>query len=109
MRQKNFLLILLSALAFTSFGQTNIDPTGTYEYVGKTAKINGTVFGPYVGAIQVSTVSTKEIVMTFFICKGAPSYNSGSFVDTLQFVNNRAIFTDPETDSTCKITFSFDK
>jgi hypothetical protein len=109
MTKKIFLPILLTALTLTSFGQTNIDPKGTYEYKGKTAKINGTVFGPYVGTIQVKTVSTEEIVMTFYICKGAPSFNSGSFIDTLKFVNNTAIFTDPESDSTCKITFSFDK
>lgn len=45
--------------------------------------------------------------MTFGVSKGAPSYNSGSFVDTLDYQNNKAIYTDPELDTTCKITFEF--
>ncbi|WP_304344190.1 hypothetical protein [Chryseobacterium koreense] len=47
--------------------------------------------------------------MTFEVNKGAPSYNSGSFVDTLIYKENKAIYTDVESDSTCRITFDFDK
>ncbi len=47
--------------------------------------------------------------MTFEVNKGAPSYNSGSFVDTLIYKNNKAIYTASEFDTTCKITFDFDK
>ena len=47
--------------------------------------------------------------MTFGVNKGAPSYNSGSFIDTLIYKNNMAIYTDPVIDSSCKITFTFNK
>ena len=45
--------------------------------------------------------------MTFMVSKGAPSYNSGSFVDTLTYKANQVIYTDPEIDESCKTTFDF--
>lgn len=45
--------------------------------------------------------------MTFMINKGAPSYNSGSFVDTLEYKLGKAIYTAKEFDPSCKITFRF--
>lgn len=96
-------------LASSLFGQTSLNPTGTYTYKGKTLKYEETVYGPYTGTIQVKQIAKDKIVMTFYICKGAPSYNLGSFVDTLQFLNNTAIYTDQESDSTCSVTFNFDK
>ena len=106
---KSFVLVILCLLTTALFGQTKLNPTGTYNYRGKKKVLDGTVFGPYEGEIQVQQITPNEIVMTFFICKGAPSFNSGSFVDTLQLVNNTAIYTEKELDSTCKITFRFDK
>ncbi len=41
--------------------------------------------------------------MTFYICKGAKSYNSGSFVDTLYYINNIAV----HKDESCITTFTF--
>jgi len=107
---KRFLILtLLVALASVVFGQKILDPTGTYEYKGKTSKIDGQTFGPYTGTIQVKKITDKRIVITFYICKGEPSYNSGSFVDTLTYINNTAVYTIPDDDPTCKITFHFDK
>jgi hypothetical protein len=105
------LLTTLLFVVLTSdvSGQSGLNPTGTYEYKGPTRRIDGQTFGPYYGHIQVKKLGERKIVMTFFICKGEPSYNSGSFVDTILLVNNIAIYTDPEMDSTCRITFSFDK
>lgn len=104
------ILILTSSILLTSFtAQTlYLDPTGTYQLNSKTEKRNGDVYG-YSGKIQVKKISADTIVMTFEVSKGAPSYNSGSFVDTLIYKDNRAIYTDLESDSTCKITFDFDK
>lgn len=31
----------------------------------------------------------------------------GSFADTLEYLNNRAIYTDPASDPTCRISFEF--
>jgi len=86
-----------------------IDPTGIYELDNKTEEKNGDVYG-YSGHIQVKKITNDKIVMTFEVNKGAPSYNSGSFVDTLTYKNNIVLYTVPEDiDSTCKITFHFDK
>ena len=47
--------------------------------------------------------------MTFVINKGAPSYNSGSFIDILKIENRIAVYKTPEFDRSCIITFVFDK
>ena len=49
----------------------------------------------------------SAIAVSFYICKGAPSYNSGSFIDTLVYKNNQAIYTASEYDSTCTVTLIF--
>lgn len=103
------MTILLIVLTSVVFGQTGLDPTGTYKYKGKTTKVDGQVFGPYTGTIHVKKIADTKIVMTFFVCKGEPSYNSGSFVDTLTYINNTSVYTAPDDDTTCKITFYFDK
>lgn len=85
---------VIFGIATISLGdQPTVDPTGTYEYQGKTKKKDGDTYG-YFGTIQVKKLNDTLIVMTFFICKGAPSYNSGSFVDTLNYADNKAIFKD---------------
>jgi hypothetical protein len=86
-------LILLILISNFSYGQDIINPTGTYVYQGKTTKKDGDTYG-YFGTIQVKKISDKKIIMTFYICKGAPSYNSGSFVDTLEYIDNKAVFKD---------------
>ena len=83
-----------------------VDPTGTYELDNKTRKKGEDVYG-YFGQMQVKKLETYKTVVTFFICKGAPSYNSGSFVDTLDYNYNTAIYTDPESDPSCKLTLAF--
>jgi len=84
----------------------DINPTGTYTHTGKT-KVEGEDTYGYTGQIQVKRLSAHKIAMSFHVNKGAPSYNSGSFLDTLSYVNNIAIWTDAAEDSTCKITFNF--
>lgn len=87
----------------------SINPTGTYKLDNKIEEINGEIYG-YTGSIKVKKLTNEKIVMVFEVNKGAPSYNSGSFVDTLAYKNNRSIYTvPPDMDSTCKITFHFDK
>ena len=102
--------ILLYSLLLIGCGwwtQDNfIDPTGTYELDSQTTEKDGDIYG-YFGKIQVKTLSADKILMTFMINKGAPSYNSGSFVDTLDYKDNLVIYTAPELDSSCKITFEF--
>jgi len=98
---------LLTVVLSITYGQTTIDATGIYKYKGKTSVVNGQVFGPYSGIISVKKVTDTSIAMSFFICKGAPSFNNGSFEDTLSYHNNLAVYTVPNIDSSCNITFHF--
>ena len=106
---KQILTMTLVILLTSFIVQTNyIEPTGTYQLDSKSEKRNGDIYG-YSGQIQVKKLSSDKIAMTFEVNKGAPSYNSGSFVDTLIYKDNKAIYIDVESDSTCKITFDFGK
>jgi hypothetical protein len=85
-----------------------LDPTGTYSFDGKTKTKDGDTFG-YFGEIKVNLIDTNKIAMSFYICKGAPSYNSGSFVDTLSYRENIAVFRDKDLKKACTVTFAFSK
>ncbi|MEI6853620.1 MAG: hypothetical protein WCL06_12285 [Bacteroidota bacterium] len=104
---KLFFLFISAFLGQFALGQNKgVNPTGTYILDNKAIVIEKETYG-YAGLIQVKTLSENKILMTFTINKGAPSYNSGSFVDTLSYLNNQAIFTIPESDASCQITFMF--
>lgn len=104
-----FLLLVFSCInkAYSQSEQAYIfvDPTGLYKLVAKTKIKNGDTYG-YFGDIKVKLISDSSIVINFYVCKGAPSYNSGSFSDTLNFANNEAIFR-TSTDVSCSVTFHF--
>lgn len=102
------LLTAVVACSKATIHQTSyIDPTGTYELESETRQEGDKIYG-YTGRIQVKALKTNKVVMTFGINKGAPSYNSGSFVDTLGYRNNRSIYQpDSAIDSGCTITFDF--
>lgn len=104
MKPTILLLITLTLAGFSA--KENIDPTGTYKFDGKTKKKKGDMYG-YSGKIQVKKHTINRIIMTFEVNKGAPSYNSGSFVDTLEYNDNKTIYTNPDLDQSCKITFEF--
>ena len=95
-------------MLFTSFSShPYVDPTGTYTLDGKTQKKGDDIYG-YFGEILVKKLSDQKILMAFDICKGAPSYNSGSFLDTLDYTGAVAIYkADPDLDPTCQIKFEF--
>ncbi|MFI2744257.1 hypothetical protein ACG2LH_16095, partial [Zhouia sp. PK063] len=97
---------ILSLIAFTH-QIDNIDPTGTYQLGHRVKNKSGAIQG-YFGTIQVKKIAPEKIAVTFDVNKGAPSYNSGSFVDTLTYKNNTAVYGDCEFDASCKITFNFD-
>jgi len=99
------LILALIALGF-EFKKTYVNPTGTYKLVSKIKKQKGEIYG-YSGTIQVKTLRENRIAITFMVNKGAPSYNSGSFIDTLAYNQNRAAYTNPELDKSCKIILNF--
>lgn len=85
-----------------------VNPTGSYKLDSKTTVKQGDTYG-YFGDIDVKLLDSSRIAMSFFVCKGAPSYNMGSFIDNLTYKNNIAIHTTPEDDTTCRINFIFTK
>lgn len=103
------LPIVFNLIQTIATGQSFIDPTGTYKLDSKTKTKNGDTYG-YFGEIRVKLLDSNKVAMSFYICKGAPAYNSGSFVDTLPFYNNTAIYKDKyDTAKSCMVTFEFSK
>ena len=86
------------------------DPTGTYKLGSKSQIKDGLQYG-YHGEIKVKKLATNKIAISFYICKGAPSSNSGSFVDTLLYENNTAIYRDKygDTIKNCTLILMFTK
>jgi hypothetical protein len=109
--KKTFILlaltILVSIISFAKLPQNkNIDPTGTYLLDNQAIVIERETYG-YAGVILINTLPGNKILMTFRINKGAPGYAGGSFVDTLDYNNNKAVYTNHAIDASCQITFSF--
>jgi hypothetical protein len=105
---KHLSIILISWLILSGLLplETTVDPTGIYDLENETRKEGDDIYG-YFGQIKVLAIDETTIIMDFQVCKGAPSYNSGSFLDTLEYINGQAIYTDPEIDESCRITFDF--
>lgn len=113
--QKISIIFLLVATFFSPmlFGQSlknkdTLNVTGSYKYNGKTQKKNGEIYG-YFGDLKVKQLDKKRIALSFYLCVGAKSYNSGSFVDTLTLVNNTATYKPLDCDSLCTLIFKFSK
>jgi hypothetical protein len=107
---KFLILFVLLATHFLTNGQRKttrlINPTGSYKLDGKTTIKHGDKYG-YFGELKVKLLNNSKIAISFFICKGAPSYNTGAFIDTLKYQHNKAIYKTPEYDTTCQISFTF--
>ena len=107
MKQVIFLILFLSLCSFLRQMDNYVNPTGEYKLNTKTIKKNGETYG-YFGDMKVVTLSKDKILISFFVCKGAPSYNSGSFVDTLEYKNNVAIYkSDSISDPSCNMKMVF--
>jgi len=108
MNRHLFLFILLIGLQIFAMGQGTpaFNPTGTYKLDNKTYMKDGDKYG-YFGTIRVKLLKRDTIALSLYVCQGAPSYNSGSFVDTLVYRNHRAVYHHCESDTSCRITFSF--
>jgi hypothetical protein len=97
-----FLSLLLPGLFSTDNNQTFIDPTGTYTLKGE-VRDNKVV--SHSGEIRVKLLRPELLTLCFFIDKGYPGYESGSFLDTLQYEGNEAVYT--TRDSSCMLRFYF--
>lgn len=101
------LIFLAGLYSCASTQDKSFDPTGTYIFGDRPMDAFESGEG-YNGRIQIFRLAEDKVVMTFEINKGAPSYNSGSIVDTLTYTTNNVTYTDPEYYPGCKITFDFD-
>ncbi len=98
--------LLNSSASNYSADKYKVNPTGLYSLDNKTIKKNDDTYG-YFGDIAVKAISKNKVVVRLYVCKGAPSYNSGTLADTLEIKNNKAMYRNTEFDSSCKIIFSF--
>ncbi|MFD2247843.1 hypothetical protein [Pontibacter ruber] len=101
--------ILILLVGIIAYGQDKyLDPTGSYILRGK--KLKEGEKGSY-GELHVKLISKDRLAISFYYDKGYPSYNSGSFVDTLEYNYNRAVYIYNEAfdPSDCKLTFTFEK
>lgn len=100
-----FLFYSAGIMAQTPNPSKYINPAGYYSLDSKTKVENGETYG-YFGTIKVKLIDSSKIFVDFYVCKGAPSYNSGSFEDTLIYKNGIAVHTTTD-DASCVITFNF--
>lgn len=107
--QISLILVFSAVLILTSSVAINnckyIKPTGTYKF-GKVLKNEKQQ--EYFGETQVVALTENKIIVSFFLCKGAPSFNQGSFIDTLEYNNNQANYIiNSNGKSICEINFKF--
>ncbi|HTR31197.1 MAG TPA: hypothetical protein VMH27_18125 [Puia sp.] len=100
--------ILFLSFFFLGQGQLGVDPdfinpTGTYLLKGEVK--NSKIIGHY-GELRVRLMDTNRVALSYYVNKGYPGYESGSFIDTLYYEDNRAIYK-PINDSSCAIYFVF--
>ena len=105
-----FCLLLLGGGLFTgsSGGSLTrdpdfINPTGTYILKGEIK--NSQIVGHY-GELRVRLLDTGKIALAYYVNKGFPNYEYGAFMDTLRYLDNRAVFK-PANDTACDIYFAF--
>jgi hypothetical protein len=80
-----------------------INPTGTYTLMG-TVKKNQVI--SHSGEIRVELLDSSRVAICFYMNRGYPGYQSGSFIDTLLYDDNEAKYT-PQTDTNCSIILKF--
>lgn len=80
-----------------------INPTGTYTLTGriKRNKMMG-----HSGELRVELLDSSRVAVSFYMNKGYPNYESGSFIDTLKYNEDMARYT-PSCDSSCTMIFWF--
>ena len=109
--KNNITLLALCSIMIliSSCGVFQKDYTGSYEMKGEIGPKGEDILGPF-GGLDIKKIEDKTYALSFSINRGAPSYNMGGFNDTLELKKNKLFYkADPEIDSTCVITFTFEK
>ena len=97
-----FLSLLLPGLLNPDNNQVFIDPTGTYILKGQ---VQDNKVISHSGEIRVKLLQPELLTICFFLDKGYPGYESGSFLDTLRYEDNQSVYA--TRDSGCMLRFSF--
>jgi hypothetical protein len=104
---KNLILTIFAFIFFISCKEkSDINPTGFYELQGK--DVDGNSIG-YSGEIRVKQIENGKIVVNFCITNGYPTYNQGTFIDTLRYEHNMAVYKDEDLKKACTLKFLFSK
>ena len=102
-----YLALLFLTLTLDPFNRPEasafIDPTGTYILKGDVKKNH---ILNHSRKIRVKLIDPHRVAMSFYINKGYPGYESGSFIDTLVYDENMARYS-PASDPDCSILFAF--
>lgn len=103
-------LIFICILILSSCSSNSIEPTGTYKLVSHTEIRNRDTYGRF-GEIRVKKLKDDKIVLSLYVCRGAPSYNVGLIDDTLKMENNHSVLKCdmPEIDQKGELHFYFKK
>jgi hypothetical protein len=96
------LMLMLPGLLSSDNNQTFIDPTGTYILKGE-VRDNHVV--THSGEIRVKLLGPTLLALCFYIDRGYPKHESGSFLDTLRYDDNSALYA--SGDSACMLRFAF--
>ena len=100
-----FLSAILSIQLITSYRDPDelINPTGTYILKGMMEK--NVITGPN-GEIRAKLLDNNKLALCFFINKGYPGFESGSFIDTLDYNDNQVKYRS-QKDADCTIVLVF--
>ncbi len=101
----SFIILISGTVKGQSNNLTYINPIGYYSLDNKTKDTADETYG-YFGSLKVKLIDSSRIFVDLYVCKGAPSYNSGSFEDTLLYKSGIAAHTTTD-DASCVITFNF--
>ena len=103
------IIFFIATLTEAAYGQLKTigDPSGVYVYEGETVEKNDDIYG-YSGTVMVLLKAPGKIIVNLYVNKGAPSYNLGTLIDTLDYSGNTALFLDT-SESACKLIFHFYK
>lgn len=99
-------VIAAIVFAFIKFSTPPIVPTGFYE-MEDSSKNTLSDSSKFKGAILVNQITKGKLAVTFLVNKGAKSDSSRSFMDTLDFKDNMAIYRKNDSEQSCRITMKF--
>lgn len=100
-----FLLLIRDPESKQSAPDDFIDPTGTYLLKGNLKK---NIILDHHGEIRVKLLNPKKIAISFYLNKGYPGYESGTFIDTLNYADNQVKYV-PPADRSCALYIKFSR